>query len=862
MLLRLVSRTAPRLRAPWIRLCSTSSSSSSAPPTPPDENISRLRGYMTLEEGKSWVTMLPHRNPPKSLSDLRSRARKLRLSGHVRAAHTLFRNAGAHMSRDSADLLEYLLVLLKTDEFKRPRERLQFMMSTLRESPAYKPKAAYNIMLTACAKEAALVSDNSSVKRDGILKTAHVVWNELLQGGKAPDPKNVALMYRVLGHCKDLDAARRIREHVNDPVLYDKVASRREGQHSGNVPSLKKSTKDATAAYILCLGECGRALEAEQLYFSPRSDHLRTSDRVLRALFLAYVAANRISKAESLIAMHGSTFLSVQSCNAFIKKCASLRMHETALNFTDRMSRSQATGFPQPNARTYNLLLRGLSAGTGAEDRDVAADRALAVVEKMKMQGIRPTTVTYNTLIRSFVLRDQVHEAFDLYRGMEAPNRITFSHLMQGAANIGDLELANTVFASLVKVEERPNYGFCKSYLEVVAKVNGAKAAFSEAKRISKRLGEVLVFDDVSSQEVIRMALISACGKIGNLTAAFDALRLELEQSDTNNGELAPLYVATVLMQVCLECNAPGRALEVFYSLKAANLKPNFEVYESLIFGLCSFVRSEGVQDGLQSGGDYPEEDGFSGHHDEAPRERSNKMGFRVEQSVDQKSFGSRQNDTWRNEATLGDFCRQEALQVAVEVLCEMHINGQGRAMRQAAYVYNSLIAAAAELGDFELALQVFNKMSVQNNRGVVYFSASHEKAEWPTRLIGGGRSSNRQEGLAALASTGIFESGFEFPAATVGTYNSVMDAARRCGEPWFAFEVFEMMQTSRITEPNTATLSLLADVALSESELVGVEGLTQVLKELDHVQILPKEVAKKRVRLRQKLLALRWSIV
>lgn len=811
---------------------------------------------MTLAEGKSWVTMLPHRRPPKNLHRRRAQARKLRLSGHVSDAHALLREARAHKSHDGADLLEYLLVLLKTDEFKGPRERLELMLNTLRESPAHKPNAAYNILLTACAKEAGLISDNSSVKRDVILKIAHVVWDELSQMGRPPDPKNVALMYRVLGHCKDLQAVRRVRMQVNDPVLHNMVPNSHDTDRTGRIVSVAKSSEDATAAFILCLGECGRALEAEQLYFSPQIDQLRTSDKVLSALFQAYVAANRISKAESLIAMYGSSFLSVQSCNAFIKKCASLRMHETALDFVERMSRSLATGFPLPSARTYNLLLRGLSAGTGAEDRDVAADRALAVVDMMKEQGIEPTTVTYNTLIRSLVLRNQVQDAFDLYRGMEAPNRITFSHLMQGAANIGDLELANDVFAYLVDTNERPNYGFCKSYLEVVAKVNGASAAFSEAKRISERLGKVLVFGDVSSQEVIRMALISACGKVGDLNAAFDALQVELEGRSESSGELGPLYVATVLMQVCLRCNAPGRALEVFYSLKAANLKPNFEVYESLIFGLCSYVRTGAVREGRQSAADHFEDEGFSDDYDESWSERSlSEMGIKEKQSSGQKSIGLRQTMP-------SELSGREALRTAVELLREMHLNGQERAVRQAAYVYNSLISAAAEVGDFELAMQVFNKMSVQSNLSIVYFSASRDKAGASVVQAEGISTGERREGLAALASTGMFESGFEFPAATVGTYNSVIDAAWKCGEAWLAFEVFEMMQTNRITEPNTATLSLLADVALSEAEVVGIEGLTRVLRELDRVQILPKEVAKKRVRLRQKLLALRWSLV
>lgn len=50
------------------------------------------------------------------------------------------------------------------------------------------------------------------------------------------------------------------------------------------------------------------------------------------------------------------------------------------------------------------------------------------------------------------------------------------------------------------------------------------------------------------------------------------------------------------------------------------------------------------------------------------------------------------------------------------------------------------------------------------------------------------------------------------------------------------------MMQMDRIMEPNAATLSLLTDIALSESE-VGVKAQRKLLKELDCVKILLENV-------------------
>ncbi|CDF40088.1 unnamed protein product [Chondrus crispus] len=841
------------LRAARLR---SRSFSSSAVGTPHGLHL-RLGDGMSVKEGKSWVSMVPQ----KGLQHPRSRSRDLRFAGDARAAHKVLLRAGAHRSRHEADLIELLLVLLNTDEFKGPRERLEAMVNALWKSPSSKPKAAFNILLTACAREAGRVSDNSSVKRDVILKVAKSVWAEMLQTVKRVDPRNTALMYRICGECKDIELAKSIREQINDPAIFPA---------GGDGASL--SSVDATAAFILCLGKCGRSGEAEQLYFSGYSSAHRSSDMVLSALFRSYVASNRISKAESLISMYGSGFLTVLSCNAFVKQCAALRLHDSALEFVGRMSRTNETGFPGPNAQTYNLLLRGLSAGTGTEDRDVAADRALVVVDQMKAQGIAPTTVTYNTLIRSLVFRHQMKEALELYRGMDSPNRITFSHLMQGAANIPDLELAEDIFASLVQAGERPNYGFCKSYLETIAKLKGTDAAFTEATRVSEEFGDALVFGDVGSHEAIRMALISACGKVGDLSKAFEALDLPLASHRNTVGNLAPLYVATVLMQVCLQCHAPGRALEVFDSVRGAGLKPNFEVYESLIHGLCSYVRFRGVTEAfhadIENENDKSLGDWTPNSHTLAPAENSSSDRGRHEaaQSFEQSEDGR------QDRVPSGNVEANEAVRIAVELLREMHANGEGRAIRQAAYVYNTMIAAAAAINDFELALQIFNKMSNRNNQGVVYFSKdilggvdeAQQDVGMSSEPPGGNRRPDEDGGgrarLAALASTGMFDSEYEFPMATVGTYNSMIDAAWKCGEPWYSFEVFQLMQMDRITEPNVATLSLLADIALSESHAVDADAQRKLLKELDAMAILSGDVSQKRIRLRKKLLALRWS--
>ncbi|CAN8073231.1 unnamed protein product [Agarophyton chilense] len=756
---------------------------------------------LTLVDGPSWVAAVPI-----AVADVapRARARQLRRRGHVEHALRVAGSAGLRFSRDERDVVECLLALLDAERFTAPRERLAAMMDVLHDARADLRAAAYNVVLTACAREAARLTHNSPANAY-VLHIACRMWTQLRRLSSHVHPRSTALMYRICGHCNHLSLARRIRNQTQDPAFAAALGSAR------SAPSHPSSSELATAAFILCLGMCHKAQEAEQLYFSPHLAHHRTNDRVLSALFRAYVASCAISKAESLIAMFGATFLNVQSCNAFVKQCAQLRLQDTAFAFVNRMASSSTTRFPPPNARTYNLLLRGLSAGTGVEDRHVAADRALLVVNQMQQQNIQPTTVTYNTLIRAFVFRNHTHEALNLYRSMPNPNRITFSHMMQAAANTHDTDLADALLRHLEKVNERPNYSFIKSYLEIVAQTQGIRAAFEETKRLAQRFGNVVVFGDVGSAEAIRMALISACGNVRQLDAAFDALRLQL--GGDSRGQLAPLYVSTVLMQVCFMCGEHGRALEVFESLKQAGLKPNFEVYESLIYGLASHVRKTASRETM-----------MEQEHCDGEEERGNAM----------QTVGA-VDGTVMESADVPH--SSEWIDLIVHLIGEMHATGVARVSRQAAYVYNTVLAAAAAAGNFDLSLQIFNKMTARNNRSLVYLVRD---------------KTNAKEGV-------VFGRETEFPAATVGTYNSMMFAAWKCGLPSFSFEAFDLMLADRAAEPNGATLSLLADVALQEGDMK-TERLQKLLHVLDKVPILPESVCKKRVRLRQKLLALRWS--
>jgi pentatricopeptide repeat protein len=190
---------------------------------------------------------------------------------------------------------------------------------------------------------------------------------------------------------------------------------------------------------------------------------------------------------------------------------------------------------------------------------------------------------------------------------------------------------------------------------------------------------------------------------------------------------------------------------------------------------------------------------------------------------------------------------QSSGVDLALALLCEMHSNGVARTSRHAAYVYNTLIAAAARQGDLDIAAQLFIKLCRHNNPRVVYLH--DESADAGTRTPA---AESEQLGLPIhrhdIVGLGIWSSGLSFPVATTGTYNSMIHAARSCDRPDIAFSVFVAMERDRLNEAGQATLSLLADVALESADVAGLFTLQLLLRKLDEIPILAPELKIKRM--------------
>lgn len=782
----------------------------------------------------------------------RNISRRMRLAGDIAGARSVLDSSRAALSENVADLVELLLVMCaeRKPDIRGPREHISRLLQVVERSPAPRNRTVCNILLSACAREAARMGEGSAMRKDFVISTALRIWRDMtgisigLDGSKrlapvlAPRPDNASLvlMYKICGDRRRLKVVNALHDLCNSSIARPKQRP--------DLSFLLHPTKETAAAYILCLGKCRQSHEAERWYYSDHCASFRASKNMLSSLFQAHVASDGLTKAEALIIQHGAGFLDIHSCNAYLNRCSVLRLREKAIAFVDRMRKS--SNFPKPDRRTYNILIKALCSRSGIEDASVGALRGTHVLEYMHRDGLQPSTVTYNTLLRNLSGQGRIEEAMDMYKAMDSPDHLTYSHLMLGAAKAGKLDIALALRDELdARNNVYPNYSFCKNFLEVIARAKGVEAAFNEAKVMVGRYSSALqVFSDVGGREAVRLALISACGAVGDLRSAFAALRLDLGGSEHHSGDLAPLYIATGLLQVCLDCDAHGQALEVFHSIKRAGLSPNYEVYERLIYGLVASDSDYNLFNNPFSIG--ADDFDWSGAHSRPEAEPN------YSESTSGDDWGSNGSERVHEEQ---DYMLPESasgrvsfdsFDVAMGLLCEMHVSGAARTSRQAAYVYNSMIAAAGRRGDLDMASQIFIKMCRHNNTDVIYVPLENVKPS--------------DSGADALKRSDIFQHSFEFPSATPGSYNSMIHAARICGKPELSFAVYDVMQSDRVNEPSLATYNLVTFVALQHPRVMGLPRIQNLLKCLDGLSMLTPDLKTKRNAIRKLALELHWS--
>ncbi|XP_027356000.1 putative pentatricopeptide repeat-containing protein At1g53330 [Abrus precatorius] len=138
------------------------------------------------------------------------------------------------------------------------------------------------------------------------------------------------------------------------------------------------------------------------------------------------------------------TFLSIpsfrctptfKSFNSLLHALLTCRDFHSLTQFLSRVNE-----FGAPDACTYNILINACSLSCDAE-------RAWKLFDEMRTRGVRPTGVTFGTLINLLCKKSQLQEAFKVKEEMERvfklkPNGSVYVNLIKGVCGVGDFDCA------------------------------------------------------------------------------------------------------------------------------------------------------------------------------------------------------------------------------------------------------------------------------------------------------------------------------------------------------------------------------------------------------------------------------------
>mmetsp|Transcript_1092 Transcript_1092/g.2406 ORF Transcript_1092/g.2406 Transcript_1092/m.2406 type:complete len:1042 (+) Transcript_1092:154-3279(+) len=183
-----------------------------------------------------------------------------------------------------------------------------------------------------------------------------------------------------------------------------------------------------------------------------------------------------------------------------------------------------------------------------------AASRALTIFEKMKRNGLLPTTVSYNTAISSLARAGDIHKAEDLLKEMisakadvVSPDVRTFTAILSGLSRVGTVQSAERAesLVSLMRdlgiIPTTQTYSACISCWAHVAGKSDFKTQKKSVERSHAIFDQMKEVDKVEPDVYVYTSLLNVYAKCGRSHCAQQILDefLALYQ-ETGRSRLAP----------------------------------------------------------------------------------------------------------------------------------------------------------------------------------------------------------------------------------------------------------------------------------------------------------------------------------
>ena len=149
---------------------------------------------------------------------------------------------------------------------------------------------------------------------------------------------------------------------------------------------------------------------------------------------------------------------------------------------------------------------------------------AVSYYREMLRRGIQPDAQTHNSLINAFVKAGENEKALQVAESMRqrgvVPTLVTYNTLLDGAARHGNLTLARQTLSDMKKAGIRPSERTYSIMIHLCARRGLVDAAFGWFRRMEEA--------NIRPNAVTYSTLLNCCGKAGQLERAF-ALLAEME---------------------------------------------------------------------------------------------------------------------------------------------------------------------------------------------------------------------------------------------------------------------------------------------------------------------------------------------
>lgn len=220
----------------------------------------------------------------------------------------------------------------------------------------------------------------------------------------------------------------------------------------------------------------------------------------------------------------------------------------------------------------YGLVLKGYG-------KTKNMDRLWAVYQEMLEKHIHPTTVTFNLLIDACTRNMQHDRVPRLVEEMPVhgcePNLITYSTLIKGYCQVGDIGAALALLGELRKHRKlKPDEVIYKTLIECCA----TRGYIVEAQHLFKEMQS----EGIAITSYILARMVRLLGQIGDVDGAF-----KLSADTSQQYRFCPnSHVCNALIETCLSNNQPRRATTLCIQMAQDHIDMDASLCQRLVTAL------------------------------------------------------------------------------------------------------------------------------------------------------------------------------------------------------------------------------------------------------------------------------------